>query len=70
MAKTTAAPKVYNIDSAANAVGCASRTLRAYIRSGLLDVARTPAGHAVLFPTDVEKARRLFERNTRYKNGR
>jgi predicted site-specific integrase-resolvase len=58
-------PTPFNINGAAHEIGCAPNTLREYIKSGQLDVQRTPAGHAILYAEHIEQARELFRRNTR-----
>jgi predicted site-specific integrase-resolvase len=62
MAKTSNGPTPYNVNEAAHRIGCAPNTLRGYIKSGLLQVPRTPSGHAILFDPHIEKARTVFNK--------
>lgn len=64
MAKSNA-PKPYNVNEAAHRIGCAPNTLRDYIKSGLVQVPRTPSGHAILFDTHIEAARAVFDNKKR-----
>jgi predicted site-specific integrase-resolvase len=67
MAKPTRtnSPTPYNVNGAAQQIGCAPNTIRDYIKSGQLDVQRTPSGHAILYDEHIEQARRLFDRARR-----
>lgn len=56
-------PTPYNVNEAAHRIGCAPNTLRDYIKRGLVHVAHTASGHAILFDQQIESARQVFERN-------
>ena len=64
MAKTKPnLPVPYDTQSAAAKIGCSIGTLRDYVRRGYVKPQRTPSGHLIFFNSQIEVARKVFERN-------
>jgi predicted site-specific integrase-resolvase len=66
MAKTTIPSSIAPRDTqtAAGEIGCSVSTLRNYVRDELIDPPRTPSGRWCWFDPQIERARKIFERNT------